>query len=533
MADPISILSAVDLCIKYGTKLYHLCASFRNANGDMVEKLLRVKNYWMRAEVQLGVVREVADELSEKHHILVHETIAMLATKLEISVQNLESMVKNNGSDQELKVRRLKYAFMKEKIDRAIEDLKEWQALFDPSWYLIMKIGRPHVDSGLKSHRKSSEVEYKDPISPAQSIRVALRNEEGVHPLRFPMEFLNEINPQKIPFCSARIGRRPGHDQSLIVETIEPLPGANVSDLKRDVRDLARRLSTSSAVEFGLLSCKGYISPRRSEPAQPGAYELSIISRVPTSKSEPRTLRDCLVNMRCTESLSDRFNIASELARAVHSVHLFGFVHKNIRPESILLLGNDDSSIGSAFLIGFDSFRMASGKTLRKGEASWERCLYQHPDRIGTVSSENYIMQHDIYSLGVCLLELGLWDSFVSYADDQSMSSDWKSLPFERTPILGPGQGFLFQDRLLALARGELRRRMGTKYSDVVVTCLTCLDPGNVDFGEEEDFEDEDGIEVGVRYIEKVCVLDIRYPYSMSLTRRKTKVIMRLNSMCV
>ncbi|CAG8197603.1 unnamed protein product [Penicillium salamii] len=534
MADPISILSAVDLCIKYGTTLYHLCVSFRNATGDMAEKLLRVKNYWMRAEVQLGVVREVADELSEKHHTLVHETIAMLATKLEISVQSLESMVKNNGSgDQELKVRRLKYAFMKEKIDRAIEDLKEWQALFDPSWYLIMKIGRPHVDSGLKSHRKSSEVEYKDPISPAQSIRVALKNnDEQVRPLRFPMEFLNEINPQRIPFCSAKIGRRPGHDQSLIVETVEPLPGANVGDLKRDVRDLARRLSTSNAVEFGLLSCKGYISPRRSESAQPGAYELSIISRVPTSKSKPRTLRDWLVNMRCTESLSDRFNIASEIARAVHSVHLFGFVHKNIRPESILLLGNDDSSIGSAFLIGFDSFRMASGKTLRRGEASWERCLYQHPDRIGTVSSEDYIMQHDIYSLGVCLLELGLWDSFVSYADAEPMSSDWESLSFDRAPILGPSRGFLFQDQLLALARGELRRRMGTKYSDVVVTCLTCLDPGNVDFGEEEDFEDEDGIEVGVRYIEKVCLLDIN-SYSISLTGRKTKVIMRLNSMCV
>jgi hypothetical protein len=48
---------------------------------------------------------------------------------------------------------------------------------------------------------------------------------------------------------------------------------------------------------------------------------------------------------------------------------------------------------------------------------------------------------------------------------------------------------------------------MGTRYSDVVVTCLTCLDTNNVDFGDEVDFEDADGIEVGVRYIEKVCPL--------------------------
>jgi hypothetical protein len=45
---------------------------------------------------------------------------------------------------------------------------------------------------------------------------------------------------------------------------------------------------------------------------------------------------------------------------------------------------------------------------------------------------------------------------------------------------------------------------MGTKYTQVVETCLTCLDPENTDFGDEEEFQDADGILVGVRYIEKV-----------------------------
>ncbi len=30
----------------------------------------------------------------------------------------------------------------------------------------------------------------------------------------------------------------------------------------------------------------------------------------------------------------------------------------------------------------------------------------------------HYQMQHDIYSLGVVLLEIGLWTSFVTYAED-------------------------------------------------------------------------------------------------------------------
>lgn len=82
---------------------------------------------------------------------------------------------------------------------------------------------------------------------------------------------------------------------------------------------------------------------------------------------------------------------------------------------------------------------MASGRTLRKGEASWERCLYQHPDRIGSISKD-YIMQHDIYSLGVCLLELGLWETFVSY-DRLTLASNDNTPTSARAPILGTGGG--------------------------------------------------------------------------------------------
>lgn len=60
---------------------------------------------------------------------------------------------------------------------------------------------------------------------------------------------------------------------------------------------------------------------------------------------------------------------------------------------------------------------------------------------------------------------------------------------------------------LLQLVRGPpLRRQMGTLYAKIVETCLTCLDKGNVDFGDEKEFQDEDGVAVGVRYIEKVVV---------------------------
>lgn len=48
---------------------------------------------------------------------------------------------------------------------------------------------------------------------------------------------------------------------------------------------------------------------------------------------------------------------------------------------------------------------------------------------------------------------------------------------------------------------------MGKIYTNIVISCLTCLDKNNEAFGDEREFEDEDGILVGVRYIEKVISL--------------------------
>ena len=57
---------------------------------------------------------------------------------------------------------------------------------------------------------------------------------------------------------------------------------------------------------------------------------------------------------------------------------------------------------------------------------------------------------------------------------------------------------------LLDIAKRKLPGCMGDRYTEVVVTCLTCLDEDNPDFGDPSDFEDDDGVLVGVRYIEKV-----------------------------
>lgn len=135
-------------------------------------------------------------------------------------------------------------------------------------------------------------------------------------------------------------------------------------------------------------------------------------------------------------------------------------------------------------------------------DVNWETNLYRHPLRQG-INVDYYVMQHDIYSLGVCLLEIGLWESFVAYgADGVARPSKALGLGKGRAELQQPSA---LKEHLVALGRSStLRAKMGTKYSKIVETCLTCLDEDNLDFGDEEEFEDEDGVAVGVRYIEKV-----------------------------
>ncbi|KAK2839269.1 hypothetical protein FQN49_006303 [Arthroderma sp. PD_2] len=109
-------------------------------------------------------------------------------------------------------------------------------------------------------------------------------------------------------------------------------------------------------------------------------------------------------------------------------------------------------------------------------------------------------MQHDIYSLGVCLLEIGLWESFVTYDGGDSLLSQQAKV----RPSFANGNPV--SDVLIALARDNLPTTMGDKYSQVVVNCLTCLDKDNADFGDESEFQDEYGVLVGVKYIEKILL---------------------------
>jgi hypothetical protein len=71
-------------------------------------------------------------------------------------------------------------------------------------------------------------------------------------------------------------------------------------------------------------------------------------------------------------SLTSRIQLSKLLANSVLFLHTTKFVHKNIRPETIILLEaeNLETSLGMPFLVGFEKFRAADGMTYLHGDTN-------------------------------------------------------------------------------------------------------------------------------------------------------------------
>lgn len=426
----------------------------------------------------------------------------MLINKLSNLITKFKRLHKKEGDKQDTqqqttRVKRWKYVFIKEGLDESIDELATWQKIYDPSWFLMLKISSPLIDQEL-GRNKLTDLS----LPRAHSLRDALREEplEKVS-VFLPKDGLETAEIRKIPFASAKCMQRTSSSKWVIVDSFPCDPEVNIDLVTKDVRQLARKLSSVEPITFGILQCRGVVRVMDSSTRRPSSFDF--VFQIPKELSDkPKSLRSYL-SSNCNHTLTDRFQLAKQLAKSISYVHTLGFVHKNVRPETVLGFQSSESKSDLFFLVGFEKIRLADGRTRKSGDSDWEKNLYRHPHRQGLSPEEVYNMQHDIYSLGICLLEIGLWESFLSYEDDASAPVPTVALGVspESPEFKRPA---LMKEHLITLAKRDLAKRMGERYEKIVVNCLTCLDEDNLDFGNQSEFEDPDGVLIGVKYIEKV-----------------------------
>lgn len=203
----------------------------------------------------------------------------------------------------------------------------------------------------------------------------------------------------------------------------------------RDIASCLTHQAKSSLFSRGILNCLGY----RDQP------EAELVFEIPDGlTTEIQTLERLIAVDQELEGagarpLDYRFRLAHGVAEAVLSVHALKMVHKNIRSSNILLLkprGTDTMQIGNPFLINWAKLRSTDMPSSMVGDQNWLKDIYRHPRRQGLQPDQRYNMGHDIYSLGVCLLEIGLWEPLIVQPGGQYMlNSRYRKFDFKRDQL--------------------------------------------------------------------------------------------------
>lgn len=277
---------------------------------------------------------------------------------------------------------------------------------------------------------------------------------------------------------------------------------------------MTKTLASSNSSE-GILDVVGYANDSKA-----GCFNL--VFAVPEHLDFQGTLQTILSDSAQVPPLEVRLSICTQLAESVLHVHRLGLVHKNINPMSTMVMKSIDScdedqaQIGPfVFLLDWHLVRRASDATNRAGQNLWWKGIYCHPKRQMEVAQEEYNMGHDIYSLGVCMLEVLNWKPLVVFEGERpEVSSMFKehaaslgildenriklhNRGFKSESEMFTADPFGVQKTLQSLARKELPPVAGTRLSNLVVSCLSALEGGFPNLS----FDQHSRVQTGMNFV--------------------------------
>ncbi|KAK3360524.1 hypothetical protein B0T25DRAFT_578437 [Lasiosphaeria hispida] len=236
-------------------------------------------------------------------------------------------------------------------------------------------------------------------------------------------------------------------------------------------QQLAWLLQATRDHKFNTLPFKGFAP-------DPSSARYAFLFDYPEGSTEdlPISLYDV---MRSDEphlrmSLKQRFHVARTVAASIGTFHADNWVHKSIRSHAVQFFFTlkpgatiPVCDFHNPYLTEFESSRPESGQSLfvtAPTVQDIDRDVYLHPDRYSP--PKPFIKVYDIYSLGVVLLEIGLW---------QTAKQIYEKIAPQVQQRDGPGTAVsarAMQQAYLQLARTRLDHRMGTAYREAVEHCL-------------------------------------------------------------
>ncbi|KAH7114043.1 hypothetical protein EDB81DRAFT_669809 [Dactylonectria macrodidyma] len=184
-----------------------------------------------------------------------------------------------------------------------------------------------------------------------------------------------------------------------------------------------------------------------------------------SSFPNPLSLKDYITRARTEQipTLGQRVKLAVSLSMTFAMLHSAGWLHKGFSSRTVWFFsplkgrGQNPPALDNPYLTGFNSSRPSNDESLERNQIGNQYWL--HPD-----TSQGFTKILDLYSLGVALLEIGLWYPATG-----------------RVPKEHQESAEAFHEYLSTKTVKELGFRTGLLYQEVMETLLTCNFPSDVD----------------------------------------------------
>jgi hypothetical protein len=217
-----------------------------------------------------------------------------------------------------------------------------------------------------------------------------------------------------------------------------------------------------------LLKCLGFVEDSQESGKRQGygfLYELPAnefksgfaitLSELLSASLTPKTAESAIA------PLKGKLKLANALALFFGHFHAMGWLHESFNSKNILIPATSDelfnlsTSWSQPYVVGLQKSR-PEGKSYHTEGPSDDNSLvdYEHPDYR---KKGRFLREYDYYSLGMVLLEIGLWFPVKAWSQRQ----DYRQLRPEQ-----------FRQLLISKYAPRLKDRMGQIYWDTVVTCL-------------------------------------------------------------
>ncbi|KAF3799068.1 hypothetical protein GCG54_00001172 [Colletotrichum gloeosporioides] len=296
------------------------------------------------------------------------------------------------------------------------------------------------------------------------AMRLTLLTEEAS-----PDQTRVDFDSQATPRQRLRMGHHSG--DSVLVEYIyyEDIDEQTHQRLSQQVAKISALHVEPKDPSFRTLPGIGYLHDSLYGP------RFGFIFKVPNDKIgwKPFLLSGILGKVKVP--LETRYRLAHDICEALLQLHSIGWFHKNMKSDNVLIFSsNDQKSVNNRtegrtepvydferpYLIGFDCSRPEEAETRGTVDFDVDANIYRHPDRWGRPL--RFTRQHDIYALGIVLMEIGMWRTL------PSMDSAQKGFASVKDPER-------LRKFLLTSAMPRLAHATGSRYADAV---RSCLDPG-------------------------------------------------------